>query len=215
MKRTRGSIRQWAEGVRADLERVRALRATNASPPQRPDPKLEPLEPRILLSADVGLVPDDGLALVALTPELVAPQIEIHDEVLVREASDPDPGERTRVGDLEVEEPLADGEAPGAEAAATAADEADARSSDTETEQGDPGRADVALAELLWSGQSDDATFSQAEEISQLVVIDGRVPVVDSLLASLVESTSDLVGESAADLASVDAQLPADSNGLE
>ena len=70
---------------------MRSLRSASPAPRPRPDPRLEPLEPRILLWAEVGLLHEQGLAFVALAPELQAPQVEIHDEALVRESSHPDP----------------------------------------------------------------------------------------------------------------------------
>ncbi|MDH4016347.1 MAG: LEPR-XLL domain-containing protein, partial [Actinomycetota bacterium] len=174
--------------------------------PTRPDPKLEPLEPRILLSADIGLVPEEGIALAALTPELVAPQVEIHDDVLVRESSTPDPEARTP-RDLSAEHAAADAE-QSADATAVASDEEGAPTGGGESgaeadEQGDPGRADEALSALVWSeaGPAEDLAAREVEDIAQLVVVDGRVPEVDSLLASLLESTADLDAASDANTA--------------
>jgi hypothetical protein len=188
-------LASWVARVRKGLEgRVPASLATperDALLP-RPRPYLEPLEPRILLSADVGLVPD---ALLAPPPDLLDPRAvvepAIHDDVLVREPS--------RFVDVASEvlaiDPL---RLPGltADPGPTIEPPLDAAPSSLAPgvgeETGDPESAARALAEREWHAEWAVSPPAAVSNVDQIVVVDARTPEVSTLLEALLEQTDGL-----------------------
>ena len=88
VRRVRKGLSRDRSSLGQDSVPAASLMAAEKVEPRRQRPYLEPLEPRILLSADVGLVPD---ALLAPPTDEFDPRLilepEVHDEVLVREPS--------------------------------------------------------------------------------------------------------------------------------
>ncbi len=217
---------RWVENVRAGLERRHA--APSATPARdalvpRPRPYLEPLEPRILLSADVGLVPD---ALLAPPTDNFDPHVliepEIHDEVLVREPS----RFEDIVGTLDIRSDNGMGgrpdnvsngsssnsfpnapNSPSAPNVSTNSNGVDAETtfeldgqSSPETDVlgqtvVEPGSAADLLRSRLWQADWAEQTTLQSNQASQVVVIDGRIPEVSSLLEALLAETLDSQAE--------------------
>ena len=174
---------RWTAAVREAVERTRrdaSPRSAKQANERTPQFRLEPLEPRILLSADIGLVPDDAHSLLPPDIERLERQVEIHDEVLAREIE-------TRVDDVE----------DGAAGEASPDEGSPAPEVTDEANEVDPTRADEALREQVWQAALEEhverTVAAEAEQAArQIVVIDARVPEVGSLLASLVEGTEDL-----------------------
>jgi len=169
-------MKGWADAVRAALVRRPAGRA------ERPirSVRLEPLEPRILLSADVGIVPDPDLTPAVPGTEPPPVELEIHDEVLVREPQQVAPGEAAAL------------------AAGVASDGGPAPEATPAV--GPPGEEPMAVpapaaAEVLraqvWSAEQ-AARIGAEEAASQIVVLDARVPEASSLLEALERSTREL-----------------------
>ena len=209
----RNGLGRFVRRVREGLER----RARSVPPPKRDAdrdaprmrPYLEPLEPRILLSADVGLVPDSVLAppLEDFDPRLLL-EPEVHDEVLVREPSrlaelvaPPFDGEAIAPnGDGKVSQTKSD---PASATAATkkAAEDSSASEADEEGDDAaesilqdagasvDPSAAARALQAQLWQAEQVDASQAVGRT-SQVVVIDAEVPEAISLLEALLDGTS-------------------------
>ncbi len=170
------------------------------SEPTRQRPYLEPLEPRILLSADVGLVPDALLAPPAdsFDPRLIL-EPAVHDEVLVREPSRFEAVVRSAF--VEGKQRQAETDAAGlgvpneavvesVESAAVVPDGAkpsdDAAGAETSSSPEDPDAAARALASRVWQADL-DRQLSQSTQPEQVVVVDARIPEIDSLLEALLE----------------------------
>ncbi|MHA7838808.1 MAG: DUF4347 domain-containing protein, partial [bacterium] len=187
MTKTRSGLRRLVQRVREGLERGSASalaapaerRAIRSPDPRRPRPGLEPLEPRILLSADIGLVPDALLAspIESFDPH-DRPEPELHDELLAREPS---------------------------RALAPVADPGAASEIDTPVWPGEPGStlAGDVLLDRIWSSDADGSTRMPGVA-QQILVLDARVPEAVSLLRALLDGTtsSDEVDGAAARAAS-------------
>ncbi|MBW2388569.1 MAG: LEPR-XLL domain-containing protein, partial [Deltaproteobacteria bacterium] len=182
--------------VREGLDRGRSsVRSASAAAPTPPRPYLEPLEPRILLSADVGLVPD---ALLAPPTDDFDPRSilepAIHDEVLVREPS------RFQDVDGEALEPEGsgsseeiDGEGVAVSEEAASGESAEGASSDSQD------TAAEVLRARVWQASLSEQAATEARTAAEVVVIDARIPEVTSLLEALLEGTEDAAADSRSD----------------
>lgn len=208
LERLVGRVRRGLERGRSSLARkvvpISAARAARSRQTPRQRPYLEALEPRVLLSADVGLVPEAMLAPPAddFDPRLLV-EPEIHDDVLVREPSKFEKIARealvqTRVDQLEIvsdqgsEEILAD-ETSAATSKESVELTATADGANTAGPE-DPDAAARALRDRVWQAGLIDE-LAQAAPVEQVIVIDARVPEVDSLLEALLLGVGGSVDE--------------------
>ncbi len=216
LERLIGRVKRGLERTRSAVARERAAKQRRAPEPQRQRPYLEALEPRVLLSADVGLVPD---ALLAPPPECVDTRLlvetAVHDNVLVREPSKFDSITRDLMAkkradqvtivesapvDTATEAAEADASTDPQEKSADVAPEADADADATTPE--DPDAAARALGKRVWQAGLIEE-LAQSTSTSQVIVVDARIPEVDSLLEALLEGVGGDVEAACADEAKI------------